>query len=68
MIDLNLLKDDPKIVAKQLNLKNYEKAITHYKETIKINPNFIDAYNNLAITYWSNKDIKNSISYFEEAW
>ncbi|KKP69937.1 hypothetical protein A2X44_01865 [candidate division CPR3 bacterium GWF2_35_18] len=46
--------------------KDYEKAKTVYKELIESNPNYIQAYVNLATIYRIQQDQKNAVSITEE--
>ena len=44
-----------------------EKAITHYKTAIKINPNYHEAHVNLGILLAQHGGLKEAINYFQEA-
>ena len=44
-----------------------EKAITHYKTAIKINPNFLQGYGNLGTLLAQQGNLKEAINYFQEA-
>ena len=44
-----------------------EKAITHYKTAIKINPTYFQAYVNLGTLLAQQGNLKEAINYFQEA-
>ena len=44
-----------------------EKAITHYKTAIKIDPSFFQAYVNLGTLLAQQGSLKEAINYFQEA-
>ena len=44
-----------------------EEAISHYKMAIKLNPDFVDAYNNLGAILFNTKMTEEAIGYFKEA-
>jgi len=46
--------------------KDYNRAITYYQKAIKIDPNFVEAYNNLGIVYEKIGDYEKAISYFKK--
>lgn len=46
-------------------LKNYEEAITAFRQTIKLNPNFIRTYFILAESYLLNKDEDSALKTYD---
>ena len=44
-----------------------EKAITHYKNAIKMNPNYHEAHVNLGTLLAQQGSLKEAINYFQEA-
>ncbi|OQY12561.1 MAG: hypothetical protein B6I31_02895 [Desulfobacteraceae bacterium 4572_19] len=64
-------KIDKTLTSKPLTSKiettNTDKAIFHYLETIRINPNHIKAYNNVGILLFETKAYDKAISYFNKA-
>ncbi|NHZ85870.1 MAG: tetratricopeptide repeat protein [Planctomycetia bacterium] len=48
------------------NLQKYEKAITHYKTALEINPNFSQPYNMLGYSYRRLGDFQQAETYFKK--
>ena len=51
----------------EIKLNNFENSIKSFEEAIKINPDYIEAYNNLATTYINLGLFKKAISYLKKA-
>jgi O-antigen ligase len=49
------------------DLKDYQNAVTLYKEAMLHNPNHVHLVNNLGGCYYAMNDVENSIKYFEQA-
>jgi len=47
------------------NLKRYDEAEKEYREAIKLNLNYADAYYNLACLYSLKNDLKNAIKWLK---
>jgi len=48
-------------------LKEFNKAIETFNNTIKVNPKFAEAYNNLGIVFYELNDLEKALKSFEEA-
>jgi len=46
---------------------NYDLAIESYRQAVNINPQYVEAWNNLGLAYTFNEDFKESIECYEEA-
>lgn len=60
------LKKQVDLGNKYLEEEDYEQAIAHYKEAIKIDANDVDAHLGLAKAYMGDDDLKHAISEYEK--
>jgi protein O-mannosyl-transferase len=47
--------------------EHIEEAISHYRESVRLNPDFVDAHYNLAVTLVQNGQIDEAISHYQES-
>jgi len=47
-------------------LENDEQAIENYKKAIKLNPNFVNAFNNIGVSLAHYSELKNGLVYFDK--
>ena len=65
--DLSLAEKHYKSATKKSEKGDYNTAIFEYKEAIKFNPNYIEAYNDMGIAYTKLDDYENTISSYNMA-